>query len=87
MLLPTVASAIVMWYRIADEFDVSLDRKGINKEIGHSQMEGLDHVHDTIEKLDARCTTSTSTTKATTTASAWAVRAGSTSTSQLASMG
>ncbi|MFP4229226.1 MAG: xylose isomerase [Salinivenus sp.] len=52
MLLPTVASAIVMWYRIADEFDVSLDRKGINKEIGHSEMVGLDQVHDTIEELD-----------------------------------
>jgi len=52
MLLPTVASAIVMWYRIADEFDVPLDRKGINKEIGHSEMVGLDHVHDTIEELD-----------------------------------
>ena len=52
MLLPTVASAIVMWYRIADEYDVSLDRKGINKEIGHSEMVGLDHVHDTIEELD-----------------------------------
>jgi len=52
MLLPTVASAIVMWYRIADEFDVSLNRKGINKEIGHSEMVGLDQVHDTIEELD-----------------------------------
>ena len=52
MLIPTVASAIVMWYRIADEFDVSLDRKGINKEIGHSEMIGLDYVLDTIEELD-----------------------------------
>ena len=52
MLIPTVASAIVMWYRIADEFDVALDRKGINKEIGHSEMIGLDYVHDTIEELD-----------------------------------
>lgn len=52
MLLPTVASAIVMWYRIVDEYDVSLDRKGVNKEIGHSEMVGLDHVHDTIEELD-----------------------------------
>ena len=53
MLLPTVASAIVMWYRIADEYDVSLDRKGINKEIGHSEMVGLDQVHDTIEELES----------------------------------
>lgn len=52
MLLPTVASAVVMWYRIADEFDVSLGRKGVNKEIGHSEMVGLDQVHDTIEELD-----------------------------------
>ena len=52
MLVPTVASAIVMWYRIAEEFDVPLDRKGVNKEIGHSEMVGLDHVHDTIEELD-----------------------------------
>ncbi|WP_263785453.1 sugar phosphate isomerase/epimerase family protein [Salinibacter grassmerensis] len=52
MLLPTVASAIVMWYRIAEEFDVPLSRKGVNKEIGHSEMVGLDPVHDTIEELD-----------------------------------
>ena len=52
MLIPTVASAIVMWHRIATDHDVSLDRKGINKEIGHSEMVGLDHVHDTIEELD-----------------------------------
>ena len=52
MLLPTVASAIVMWHRIAADHEVSLDRKGINKEIGHSEMVGLDQVHDTIEELD-----------------------------------
>ena len=53
LLLPTVASAIVMWHRIAAEFDVPLERKGINKEIGHSEMIGLDPVHDTIEELDS----------------------------------
>jgi xylose isomerase len=53
MLLPTVASAIVMWHRIATDHDVSLDRKGINKEIGHSEMVGLDPVHDTIEELES----------------------------------
>jgi xylose isomerase len=53
MLLPTVASAIVMWHRIAADHDVSLDRKGINKEIGHSEMVGLDPVHDTIEELES----------------------------------
>ena len=52
MLIPTVASAIVMWHGIADEYDVSLDKKGVNKEIGHSEMVGLDHVHDTIEELE-----------------------------------
>jgi xylose isomerase len=52
LLIPTVASAIVLWYRIAAEHDVSLDRKGVNKEIGHSEMVGLDHVHDTVEELD-----------------------------------
>ncbi len=53
MLLPTVASAIVMWHRIAADHGVSLDRKGINKEIGHSEMVGLDQVHDTIEELES----------------------------------
>jgi xylose isomerase len=53
MLLPTVASAIVMWHRIAADHDVSLSRKGINKEIGHSEMIGLDQVHDTIEELES----------------------------------
>ena len=53
MLLPTVASVIVMWHRIATDHDVSLDRKGINKEIGHSEMVGLDPVHDTIEELES----------------------------------
>ena len=53
MLIPTVASAIVMWYRIEEEFGISRERKGINKEIGHSEMVGLDAVHDTIEELES----------------------------------
>jgi len=53
MLLPTVASAILFWRRLADEFGVSLDKKGINKEFGHSEMIGLDHVYDTVEELDS----------------------------------
>lgn len=53
MLLPTVASAIVLWHRVADEHGVSLEKKGVNKEIGHSEMVGLDVVHDTVEELDS----------------------------------
>ncbi|MBE9501761.1 MAG: xylose isomerase, partial [Chloroflexi bacterium] len=29
-----------------------LERKGINKEFGHSEMIGLDHVYDTVEEID-----------------------------------
>jgi xylose isomerase len=52
MLLPTVASVIVLWYRIAEEFGIDRAKKGVNKEIGHSEMIGLDHVYDTVEELD-----------------------------------
>jgi len=52
MLLPTVASALLMWRKLEEEFGVSREKKGINKEIGHSEMIGLDHVHDTVEELD-----------------------------------
>ncbi|MFO8048355.1 MAG: hypothetical protein R6U29_04910 [Desulfosudaceae bacterium] len=52
MLLPTVASVIVFWKRLREEFGVSLERKGVNKEFGHSEMIGLDHVYDTVEELD-----------------------------------
>ncbi len=52
MLLPTVASAIAFWYRLRDEFGISLDKKGVNKEIGHSEMIGLDAIIDTVEELD-----------------------------------
>jgi len=52
MLLPTVASTILFWKRLAEEHGVSLERKGINKEFGHSEMVGLDHVHDTVEEID-----------------------------------
>jgi xylose isomerase len=52
MLLPTVASAIVFWIKVAAEFGISLERKGINKEFGHSEMIGLDIVHDTVEEID-----------------------------------
>ena len=52
MLLPTVASAIVFWKKLEEDFDLSLDRRGINKEFGHSEMIGLDLVNDTIEEID-----------------------------------
>ena len=52
MLIPTVASAIAFWRKVKEEFGVDLKNKGINKEFGHSEMIGLDHVHDTVEELD-----------------------------------
>jgi len=52
MLLPTVASAILFWRRLAEEYGVDIKRKGINKEFGHSEMIGLDHVYDTVEEID-----------------------------------
>lgn len=52
MLIPTVASAILFWKEIEEEFDISIKNKGVNKEFGHSEMIGLDHVYDTVEELD-----------------------------------
>jgi len=52
LLLPTVASAIAFWKKIIEEFGLSPYKKGINKELGHSEMIGLDVVNDTIEELD-----------------------------------
>jgi xylose isomerase len=52
MLLPTVASALLFWKKLEQEFGISLERKGINKEFGHSEMIGLDHVYDTVEEID-----------------------------------
>jgi xylose isomerase len=52
MLLPTVASAIVFWKKLAEDFGLSLGRRGVNKEFGHSEMIGLDLVHDTVEEMD-----------------------------------
>lgn len=52
MLIPTVASAIVFWRRLYEEFGIPLDKKGVNKEFGHSEMIGLDHVYDTVEEID-----------------------------------
>ncbi len=52
MLLPTVASAILLFRKLEEEFGVSRAKKGVNKEFGHSEMIGLDHVYDSIEELD-----------------------------------
>jgi len=52
MLIPTVASALLFWRKIEEEFGISRAKKGVNKEFGHSEMIGLDHVYDTVEELD-----------------------------------
>ncbi|MCK4297250.1 MAG: xylose isomerase [Candidatus Marinimicrobia bacterium] len=52
MLIPTVASALIFWRKLEEEFGISREKKGINKEFGHSEMIGLDHVYDTVEELD-----------------------------------
>ncbi len=52
MLIPTVASAIVFWNKLEKEFGISISKKGVNKEFGHSEMIGLDHVYDSVEEID-----------------------------------
>jgi len=52
MLLPTVASAIVFWRKLEEEFGISRAKKGVNKEFGHTEMIGLDLINDTVEELD-----------------------------------
>jgi xylose isomerase len=52
MLLPTVASALLFWRKLEEEFGVSRAKKGVNKEFGHSEMIGLDLVYDSVEELD-----------------------------------
>lgn len=52
MLIPTVASALVFWNKLEKEFGVTSAKKGVNKEFGHSEMIGLDHVYDSVEELD-----------------------------------
>jgi xylose isomerase len=52
MLIPTVASAILFWRKLEKEFGTSIQKKGVNKEFGHSEMIGLDHVYDTVEEID-----------------------------------
>jgi xylose isomerase len=52
MLVPTVASAIVFWNTLQREYGVTTKKKGVNKEFGHSEMIGLDHIYDSVEELD-----------------------------------
>ncbi|MHC5036825.1 MAG: TIM barrel protein [Planctomycetota bacterium] len=52
MLLPTVASALLFWRKLEEAYGVSREKKGVNKEFGHSEMIGLDPVYDTVEELD-----------------------------------
>ncbi len=52
MLIPTVASAILFWRRLEEEFGIPRQGKGVNKEFGHSEMIGLDPVYDSVEELD-----------------------------------
>ena len=52
LLIPTVASALLFWRRLEEEFGIPRAKKGVNKEFGHSEMIGLDHVYDTVEELD-----------------------------------
>jgi len=52
MIIPTVASALVFWNKLNQEYQISLEKKGVNKEFGHTEMIGLDHVYDTVEEID-----------------------------------
>src|SRR5262249_28701486 len=52
MLIPTVASALLLWKKVAEQYGVKLAKKGLNKEFGHSEMIGLDQVYDTVEEID-----------------------------------
>jgi len=52
LLIPTVASALVFWNKLEEEFNITRNKKGVNKEFGHSEMIGLDHVYDTVEEID-----------------------------------
>lgn len=52
MLIPTVASALLFWRKLEEEYGIPRRKKGVNKEFGHSEMIGLDHVYDTVEELD-----------------------------------
>ncbi len=57
MLLPTVASALLFWKRLKEEHNINIEKRGLNKEFGHSEMVGLDSVYDTVEELDNKACT------------------------------
>jgi xylose isomerase len=52
MLLPTVASTLLLWKKMQEEYQISPKKKGVNMELGHSEMIGLDHVYDMVEEID-----------------------------------
>lgn len=52
LLIPTVASALLFWRKLEEEFNITSQKKGVNKEFGHSEMIGLDHIYDTVEEID-----------------------------------
>jgi len=52
MLLPTVASALLFWRKLEEEFGITRAKKGVNKEFGHTEMIGLDLINDTVEEID-----------------------------------
>jgi xylose isomerase len=52
MLLPTVASVLLLWKKLEKDYGISIARKGTNKETGHSEMIGLDAIYDTVEEID-----------------------------------
>ena len=52
MLLPTVSSAILFWKKLNEQYGIKIEKKGVNKEFGHSEMIGLDHIYDTVEEID-----------------------------------
>ncbi|MCM8833168.1 MAG: xylose isomerase [Candidatus Omnitrophica bacterium] len=52
MLIPTVASAILFWKKLNEDYGIKIEKKGVNKEFGHSEMIGLDHIYDTVEEID-----------------------------------
>lgn len=54
MLIPTVASAVLLWMSLEKDYSVSREKKGVNKEFGHSEMIGLDHVYDTVEEIESK---------------------------------
>lgn len=54
MMPPTTAGAILLWRRVAEQYGLDASRLGVNKEIGHSEMIGLDAIYDTIEEIDAK---------------------------------